>query len=325
MRPVRVYIHRLRQKLDEYYDNAGQDQTERLLIPKGVGYRILATSANPETAEPVLAEPVRRRWPLWAAGAIALLLAANVMAWVLYVNRPVPQDELAGVRATSVWAPFLNDNRPLTVVVGDYYIFEEITGTSDSSRLVREYTINNAEDLDNYVMQHPALMGHYVDLDLYYSPVSIAAALKSIMPVLAPTAAARDRVRVVQASDVTPDMLKHNDIVYMGYLSGLGMLKELVFSGSRFSIGDTYDQLLDNVSRHHYESQEGGPPSQADSKLKDYGYFSTFTGPNGNRIMVIAGTRDTAVMQTAETITRPGRPECTAEKSRRRLVFRGAI
>jgi hypothetical protein len=36
----------------------------------------------------------------------------------------------------------------------------------------------------------------------------------------------------------------------------------------------------------------------------DYGYFATFSGPTGNQIVVIAGMRDVAVMNMAQTLTR---------------------
>jgi len=38
-------------------------------------------------------------------------------------------------------------------------------------------------------------------------------------------------------------------------------------------------------------------------EFRDYGYFSTFAGPNGNRIVVIAGTRDIGVMQMAQSLS----------------------
>jgi hypothetical protein len=141
-----------------------------------------------------------------------------------------------------------------------------------------------------------------MNLDLFYLPSSTANALKSIMPILAPDAATRDRIHVVQASDLTADLIKRTDVIYLGYISGLGIMKEIVFSGSRFSVGDTYDELVDG--RQHYISQEGGPGQPA-GKLTDYAYFSTFQGPGGNRLMVIAGTRDVAVMQLAEALTDP--------------------
>jgi hypothetical protein len=35
----------------------------------------------------------------------------------------------------------------------------------------------------------------------------------------------------------------------------------------------------------------------------DYGYVSTFKGPAGNRVVVVAGTRDVALMQAADAAT----------------------
>lgn len=36
---------------------------------------------------------------------------------------------------------------------------------------------------------------------------------------------------------------------------------------------------------------------------RDYGYMAAFTGPAGNRFLIIAGERDIGVLQTAETAT----------------------
>jgi hypothetical protein len=39
------------------------------------------------------------------------------------------------------------------------------------------------------------------------------------------------------------------------------------------------------------------------TRYRDYGYFSTFAGPNNNRIVILAGTRDVALMHTAEAVS----------------------
>lgn len=303
---VRVYIHRLRQKLDEYYRDAGRTGSERLAIPKGVGYRLtLEAAAEPLPALEILPGPSGRARAWLLAAGVALLLLANGLAWVLLRPQPVAvrPDAYAAIRANPVWSSLMADRRPITLVIGDYYIFGEITKPDGASRLVREYFINSASDLDNYLMQNPVMSDRYMDMDLYYLPVSAATALRNIMPVLAPTARDRARIHIVQASDLTPDLIKQTNIVYIGYLSGLGLLKEMVFAGSRFTFGDTYDELIDTNGRH-YITQEGGPdPARADQKHKDFGYFSTFTGPNGNKIVVVAGMRDIGVMQTSEAAT----------------------
>jgi hypothetical protein len=301
---VRVNVHRLRKKLEDYYAGPGRDEPTRLTIPKGE-YRIVAASysAEEEGAE-------RSKWiPGWlarlstapvVAGLIALLVVALIGDVILVIQDRAGNFGYA--RSSPAWHEMIKTSRPITLVVGDYFIFGELDDHGEGKRLIREYDINSSDDLSNYMMSHPDTLYKYQDLDLHYLPVSTAFALRSIMPVLAPDPSEREQIRVVTASALTPDMIKRNDIVYVGYFSGLGLLREPVFAASRYRIGETWDQLVDQKTQKIYDSQEGGPETSAETR-RDYGYFSTFTGPNGNRIIIIAGARDVGVMQTAEAVS----------------------
>jgi len=77
-----------------------------------------------------------------------------------------------------------------------------------------------------------------------------------------------------------------------------------VFGGSRFQVGDSFDELIDRTTGKRYISQ-AALPVPGEQTYHDIGYFATFAGPSGNQIMIVAGTRDVAVMQTAESITHP--------------------
>jgi hypothetical protein len=78
-----------------------------------------------------------------------------------------------------------------------------------------------------------------------------------------------------------------------------------VFTGSRFAVGETWDELEDTVGHRHFVSQGGGP-AQGDVNRRDYGYVAAFRGPAGNRIVVIAGVRDTGLQEAAEAMADPG-------------------
>ncbi len=229
-------------------------------------------------------------------------VALNVLAWVLFVTLAGDEDGMGSVRNSPPWASVINDSRPIVVVVGDYYIVGDVDNEAGVDRLVREYDVNSPSDLDTFLMHHPEHLGRYMDLDLYYLPISSAYALRSVLPVIAK---GRRKVSVVLASDLTPAMIKDNDIVYVGYLSGLGPLRDPVFAGSRFSVGDTYDELIDSVGRHRYISGSGGPlPAGAgENRETDFGYVSAFEGPIGNKIVIVAGMRDIGLMQAAEALT----------------------
>jgi hypothetical protein len=293
---VRVNVHRLRKKLDDYYAGPGRGEPIRLAIPKGE-YRLVAgPGAQPDAVHAT---------PSWWSGrgvllAVAALLVLNLVlggAWWLNASR----GGFGFARHAPAWRALLDDNRPITLVVGDYFIFEEMDEHMEPQRLVRDYQINSSQDLADYLMNNPDKMDKYADINLSYLATSAAPAMRSIMPVLATTPAERERIHVITASQLTADVLKHNDIIYVGYFSGLGLLRDQVFAGSRYRIGETYDELVDEKTSHHYLSQEGGP--EGEETHRDYGYFSTFVGPNGNRIIVIAGNRDIGVVQTAEMVS----------------------
>jgi hypothetical protein len=291
---VRVAAHRLRKKLEDYYAGPGRDEPVRLTVPRGE-YRLVAVPAELAPA----AEAPLRKVPRWAV-ALGVLAALNLAAWAGWWASH--RDGYEPLRRMAPWSQLIGGGHPLLVVLGDYYIFGDLDEATGAGRLVREYGINSSADLDAWLMDHPALVDRYRDLDLFYLPVGAAAALRHVMPVLAPKASDREQVRVITASDLTPEMIRRNDILYVGYLSGLKLLRDPVFAGSRFRVGDTYDELIDTRTGRRYQSQEGGP-AEGQSSQRDLGYFAAFRGPTGNRIVIVAGARDVGLTETAEAVT----------------------
>jgi hypothetical protein len=304
---VRVHIHRLRRKLDEVYAGTAGD---RLIIPRGE-YRVAIAAANaepiddleplpPEIAAP--APPTRRSRPSWrimlgfgAALAIGLVLGGAI--WGSRGN----SSGLEPLAETAFWQPLANSKRLTFLVPGDYYLFGEAAKTDQVTRLVREFSINSREDLDEYLMTHPHDQGRFVDLDLHYLPVSTGYAMREVVPLMNNMArmASAGRPWVVSMSRLTPEAMKGSNIVYVGFLSGLGLIRDGLFEASGFAVGASYDELIDKATGKHYISDW----EQVNGKRtprRDYAYLASFPGPLGNRILVIAGTRDAAVMQAGE-------------------------
>ncbi len=307
---VRVYIHRLRKKLDEI---AVDESGERLTIPRGE-YRLAIGAPGAAEIEAAPAEgsadrtidtpPIepaprgRLSTRMIAALVLALVVGIAIGASAWFLRGRSATDPLA---ATTFWKPFASAPRLSVVVVGDYYIFGEAPEGGEVTRLVREFSINSREDLDQYMMEYPAVMGHYVDLDLHYLPTSTGYALSDLLPVADAftMAAGGGHARILTMSRLTPEFLKRGNIVYVGFLSSLGLLRDPVFKASGFAIGASYDELIDKATGKHYVSNSD---AQTDSHAprRDYAYLASFPGPSGNRILIVAGTRDPAVMQAAE-------------------------
>jgi hypothetical protein len=310
---VRVYIHRLRRKLQEFYstDPAGQ----RLAIPLGEYRLVLADSAKPSTGEvetgvdtedagPV---PARARWwqtrHSWVALGL-LAVAVNALAWYVVASRQ-PASPFAAIEQTVFWRPLVAGDHPTFIVIGDYFMFGESTNTKPVARLVRDFGINSREDLDRYLMDNPGYAGRYIDLDLHYLPISTAYALRELVPLAVDASThGESSLRLLTMSRITAERLKSRNIIYIGLFSGLGWLRDPLFGVSGFSVGSSYDELIDRATGRHYlsdaiESNEGGRPR------RDYGYLASFPGPAGNRILVVAGTRDAGLMQAAEVASDP--------------------
>jgi hypothetical protein len=297
---VRVYVHKLRKALHDFYASSDQSAAE-LHIPRGE-YRL---KLNARDLLVPIAEPPRKIWRRWMHRAAAVLGAAALLgagaAW-----RSAPHSDLERVRASPIWSAVLKDDRPIVIVVGDYYLIGETDDSMGVNRLIREYSVNSKNDLEHYVQEHPELADRYMDVGLRYLPISTAFALRDVMVVLGPE---ERRISVAKMSDIEPSTLKSADIIYIGYLSGMGMLQDLVFAGSRFSIGDSYDEVFDKRTRLSYVSEIGSDimdppqPTGKERTYRDYGIFEKVRGPGGNTIIVIAGTRDAGVTQTAEAFT----------------------
>ncbi len=307
---ARVYIHRLRKRLDDFYLRHGTPAGVRLDIPKG-DYRIVSAAPQDVTTETETTEtpapevdggsakPVsRKRWGLIAAGFAALMLGGNIAAWALLANKPVEKQ----IADAGIWTEIANSTRPLLIVVGDYYMFGEYEERVTLKRLVRDFAINSKEDLIHSQRDNPAGFDQYSDVAMQYLPASAAYALTDLAPLLREGR----QVQVTLASELTPDRLKSDDIIYVGLLSGLGALRDPVFSQSRFAFGESYDQIVDRKTGKTYTS-EAFLAAPGDQMYRDYGFFSTFEGPGGNRIAILSGSRDTAVMGVAEAMTQVDR------------------
>ena len=311
---VRVVVHKLRQRLDTYYGRPGTITAGRLRVPRGEyrlafepeGVPLAASGLHGTLPSPAWWQtPWTRRERAGVLLLAVLIVALAALGWRL-ATRPSVHRPAGEALQLMPWQPLQQGRLPIMVALGDYFIFGErdAAGTqSVPSRLVREFDINSRRDLQRRQQADPALARRGMDLDLGYLPTSVGVALNDVLPVLAATGRP---LRVAMASELTPEHLKTTHVVYLGLLSGLGLLEAPLFSASRFSIEASYDTLLDTVTGTAYVSEAGLLRDDA-VQFRDYGYVAAFTGPAGNAHLVIAGTRDVALRQMAELLAQPAR------------------
>jgi hypothetical protein len=301
---VRVAMHRLRGKLTEFYASEGRECAWRLVLPRGSYMLRVAAShelipqpqPQPQpTPEPEPQSETAHRasgWRVLAPLALALCVISGFAGWRVAQDR----DPNVALRHDPMWASVLGHGHKATLVLGDYYIFAERDKDGEIERLIRDFTINSRDDLDMLKSAVAPGAQNYVDIGLNYLPAGLGSAIRDIGPLVG-------RGPVVTASQLTVRTLQGEDIVYLGYLSGLGELGTAGFDGAPFKVGANFDEIIDSKTGKHYVASSH--LERNDFLGEDYAIITGFAGPNGHHILLIAGTRDAALMGAARFASDP--------------------
>jgi hypothetical protein len=285
---VRVSIHRLRRKLQSYYQQGGRDRPWQLTIPTGE-YRLDILAREPSVAHdeaPVMpaAAPARvKRTLLWLVGGFAVLGLIG-----LAVLQFMPRRDGPGTAALAPWSDVGQRSSRVIVVVSDFPL-PQANGA--------------VEDLpaDSVARREAS-----ASASTRYLPIGTAMSLRAVLPLVAPLVEAPKTLNVVPISQLTPGMIANSDIIFVGYIGGLDILRDIVFAQSRFKQGDNDETLVDQKSGQTYRAD---PLTSEDGKKRttrrDYSLVMSFPGPTGGRFVILAGTSDTGMIQASETATDP--------------------
>jgi hypothetical protein len=322
---VRVSVRTLRQKLAEYYAGPGRDDELYFEIPKG-GYRLTATLR--ETAAPVAAttaaatsvpqavppplvvapesEALRAGGPLsrrvvWAVTAALMLLAAslllNVYQWNNRYSAPA-EPALAQVRASPVWADIVKSERPVTVILGDLFMFTQIDAKTGRTLTVRDAGINSSEELRAFLASNPSFATERGQRYVTMIQKTVAVGMASILRIVDRPGR---RVEVAARDDVPVDEIRNNDIVYLGPLVRLGPLTGHYETRSRYRYNAEGATITDLASGKVFQ-----PEGVLSGQHLDYALAAKFLGPTGNHILIFtSGARNAGLLQIVRTLTTP--------------------
>lgn len=282
---VRVYIHRLRKKLEDFYahEEPGRGGV-RVVLPSGT-YALRLEGAEQAQARPGSYHANRPATLIAAAIALAVLAAVALLVWSQRTAAP-----------NAVWEPIAASQRPILLVLGDYYIYGEIDPVRpEQSRLIRDFRVDSAADLAALQEAEPDRYGFGEDVGLTYLPFSTAYAMQAVVPVLADIGRKTGReVELIAASELEPAMLNRFDVVYLGLLSGMGVLEEQVFANSTLRLGESYDELAERESSQVWTSEEARSLASP-AFYRDYAYLARFTASTGAQVVVVASQRETGL------------------------------
>ncbi len=291
---VRVYVHNLRKKLEDYYSRkSGNTQDLELSIPVG-SYKLEFAPSNRTEETPSLRGQTLPRQIAFKQLAMFFAASAAIFFIGVFIKEKFSStSQPVNTAANSIWAPIYDNDRPIIIAQGDFFFFEE-EQDNNRSLYIRDTAINSLEEF--YDAEESGLIetGKYTPSSNARTSngASIGTFLVSSMPDFP-----RERTTVKMASELTTADIRENHIIFIGHIKTLGLLSDFYFDISNFSASHDFTRLTNTQTKNEFLLQ--GNRSQ---RHTDYGLFARMSSPAKNKIYICTGMTDTAVIQTVKTV-----------------------
>ena len=290
---VRVNVHGLRGKLDNYYLAEGKEDEIVFIIPKG-HYEIKFVKRSQSELNQIHRSSFTLNRQIILSVVLILITAA--ITWFLTVR--FVKNEKSRVADSYVWANVLNSEKPVMIVLGDYFFFEETGKTQNERIIIRNLKINSKKEFSEFLANNPEYKDKYKDLDFSFLGIFAPVSIKELAPLFY---VKNKSYEICKMSEFQMHYLQEYNIIFIGLFKTIGLF-ESFFNCSSFSIIDKNKTIaLKNKdgSLNQNFTQEGF----AESIHNDYGYVSKFPGPNNNIILLISSFHDIGINECVKRIT----------------------
>ncbi|HED10760.1 MAG TPA: hypothetical protein ENJ10_08730 [Caldithrix abyssi] len=149
---VRYYMHRLRQKIKNYYEHEGRNDEVWLSIPKG--HYEVKFIPRPEIEDEKEAESSP-----WNRLVFILLIFSLLISTYLYIqNSHLEAGKFSGSPVAIAaddpfWSSFFDNSYQTTLLIGDHFLYKEKEENRD--KFIVDYRINNTQDFTRYKNERP--------------------------------------------------------------------------------------------------------------------------------------------------------------------------
>ena len=206
---VRVYIHNLRKKIDEYYFKEGGQDEIKFQLPKG-GYKV-DFKLNKRSY-------IKRKIVRFSPFVFLLGMMLTFVALFLFTkkNRPEPAKHF-------IWNSIYTSEYPTLIVLGDHYFFQGKTAMGGST-IMRNVGINSDADFDKWAANHPDTKHLVRKSKQTYINKQAPFGLFKIMELIG---GGNTKLDFKYASELQWNDVKEKNIIFVGSFKTQHILKEI--------------------------------------------------------------------------------------------------
>ena len=280
---IRVYIHNVRKKLKEYYAEEGSKDPVIFVVEKGK-YRVRFDSPRDHR------KPIKNKFLIPFLISLLALLTVSFLLIKRSSTKSNPWKELP------VWQKFADSEKSTLLVLGDYFVFNGVLPTGNNG-IYRDFSINSEVEYEHLLDKNPELVKNLSKSNLTYLSKMAVFCQSQIYKVFAQTGGT---INVKLSSDLQPDDLKNNNIIFVGNYKNMGLfeniIKDMNFS---FGISSSANQFIfsSDPCAQTYE------PGNSSNKETDYALVIHADGFSDNHFLLFLSTQDIGNISTVNQLT----------------------
>ena len=215
---VRVHMHKLRKILDAYYQDAGQSDEIRILIPKG-HYKVRIVEKDKQK-KATSSKNINKT-------TIALLILLCLSLGYIYFDKLYLERDNHYLEIISsddpVWGHFFDNGYKTSVVIGDFFVFHEYHPQLNRPRRIQDYEINTKDELDTYIQNYP--QNNPEEWFLGELPHN---SLTNIIDIQSVFISFKKNLEINYTTNINIDFIKNKNIIYIGEFKNLRALADLI-------------------------------------------------------------------------------------------------
>jgi len=275
---VRVYIQNLRKKLQEYYQSEGKGDELVFELPKGK-YHVRFRYSRFR----MIRKKIYSGAPLLLLFSFILLIVSAI----ILQSRPV--------RKTTIdfWKPFLTNEHPVFLVLGDHYFFRSRIATGKIA-IVRDNQINSNADFERFQSLNPAAEMEKSDLTYINNQAPIG--LFHIMNLLG----GGTTIKMDYSSRVRMDDFRGHHMIFVGSFKTLQiLLPQVEKMGMKYDIENSLLEYGNTDSTFTFDNR-------TDTYLSyEYAGLIHFVTSDGRHIVFFLCDNDIGNMALVKYLTNP--------------------
>lgn len=238
---IRIYVHNLRKKLDEYYQKEGAGDEIIFALPKGA-YQVKII----RNKRMIFRSQIAKLTPYILGLSLVFFLLATLV---------ISSKDRSLQTRSYIWKDIYKSKYPLLIILGDHYFFN-VKNVSGSMATTRIAEINSDDDFNELLKANPEVSDSFVKSELTYISKQVPLGLFSIMSFLG---GGHNDINIRYSSNLKWEHLHATNAIYFGSYKTQYVLRQIFEKiGITFNVTDSKLVYTVNDSTSIYDSKNNG-------------------------------------------------------------------